>query len=82
MSVTPKKPPTGDAAARDYAKAWDVAGAALDAERLHQLRTLTETEAARIFAALSHSPFRYPQRHTSGLVQQQQIFSRLRRAAK
>ena len=70
------KPSSG---AEAYVRAWRHRGAAMNAERLRELRQLTEREAARRFARSLQLPGPYPLRPSSGLVEQQRVFSRLRR---
>jgi len=65
--------------ARTYAQRWSVAAAVLDERRLRDLRALTEVEAARRFALITTGVKVVPGRPTSGLVEQQRIFARLRR---
>ena len=73
-------PPTpDDHAARAYAQAWRERAQALEAERLRDLRGLSEYDAALRFVMLSQTRVP-PARPGSGLVEQQRIFSRLRRA--
>jgi len=67
---------TGEA--RTYAQRWSEAASVLDERRLRDLRALTEVEAARRFALITTSAT-VPARPTSGLVEQQRIFARLRR---
>jgi hypothetical protein len=67
-----------DAGARAYARRWGAAAAVLDEQRVRDLRALTEVEAARRFALITEG-FEIPVRPTSGLVEQQRIFARLRR---
>lgn len=75
---------TGSSAveAKAYVRFWAAAEAELEAERLRDLRQLTETESARRFMALLQMPGPYPLRSSSGLVEQQRIFSRLRHSSK
>ena len=49
----------------------------MDALRLKELKNMTESEAARIFAQLD-VPHPYPLRPSSGLVEQQYWFKLLR----
>lgn len=65
-------------AAEDFVARWRRADAALEGERLRRLRSLTELEAARQFARLLSPRGTYPLRASSGLVEQQRIFDRLR----
>jgi len=64
--------------ARDLAVRWERAGIEMEARRLSGLRTLTEREAAERFATLLRLEGAPPLRPSSGLVEQQRIFSRLR----
>jgi hypothetical protein len=57
---------------------WQRAGDALDAERLRELRSLSERESAQRFARLFRLDTPYPLRLTSGLVEQQRLLGRLR----
>jgi hypothetical protein len=61
--------------------AWRRSQAALEAERLRRLRSLTERDAARLFAQLLRIHGAYPLRPTSGLVEQQRLLARLREHA-
>ena len=65
--------------AQRYVLAWRRAATELERERLRDLRQLSEVEAARRFAKLLCAPPPYPLRESSGLVEQQRIFARLRR---
>jgi len=67
-----------DADARAYAKAWRQAEPQLETERLRALRQLTEKESAQHFARLLCLTAAYPIRNSSGLVEQQRLFSKLR----
>jgi hypothetical protein len=71
-------PNTEKTDAEAYVRAWHRRAAALDLERLRDLRQLSEVEAAQRFARLLWQPAAYPLRKESGLVEQQRIFSRLR----
>lgn len=64
--------------ARDLAQRWKRAESELDARRLSGLRALTEREAAERFATLLRLEGTYPLRPSSGLVEQQRVFDRLR----
>jgi hypothetical protein len=64
-----------------FASRWKTAAIALDAERLRTLRSLTEEAAAQRFALLLAPREIGCLRPTSGLVEQQRIFDRLRRRA-
>lgn len=68
--------------AKAYVRFWATAEAELEAERLRDLRELTEAESARRFMRLLQMPGPYPLRSGSGLVEQQRIFSRLRHSSK
>ena len=61
--------------------AWRRSKAALEAERLRRLRSLSERDAARQFAQLLQIHGPYPLRPTSGLVEQQRLLDRLRENA-
>ena len=67
---------TADAAA--MVDAWRRSQATLDTERVRRLRSLTEQDAARLFAQLLQIHGPYPLRPTSGLVEQQRLLARLR----
>jgi len=69
---------TDQQTARDLAKRWERAECELDARRLSGLRALGEREAAERFATLLRLEGAYPLRPSSGLVEQQRIFNRLR----
>jgi len=58
--------------------AWQRAQPELEAERLRALRQMTERESAWRFAHLLCLVKPCPLRESSGLVEQQRIFSRLR----
>ncbi|MDT8449184.1 MAG: hypothetical protein RQ847_03325 [Wenzhouxiangellaceae bacterium] len=64
--------------ARVWVERWQHAESELDARRLSGLRALTEREAAERFAALLRLEGTYPLRPSSGLVEQQRVFDRLR----
>lgn len=64
--------------ARVWVGRWQHAESELEARRLSGLRALTEREAAERFAALLRLEGSYPLRPSSGLVEQQRIFARLR----
>lgn len=64
--------------AQAYVHAWAERGRLLDAQRLGDLRALSEFDAAQRFARLLSLPLPYPLRPDSGLVEQQRIFARLR----
>lgn len=65
-------------AARDWVDRWERTGSELEARRLSDLRALSEREAAERFATLLRLESAYPLRPSSGLVEQQRIFNRLR----
>lgn len=62
--------------------AWKRADAELNALRLRKLASLDEREAAEIFARITRHAMQIPLRPSSGLVEQQAIFQRLREGAK
>jgi hypothetical protein len=64
--------------AQAYAAAWRRAGPPLEAERLRGLRQLSERQAAEKFALLLGLATSWPMRESSGLVEQQRLFMRLR----
>ena len=64
--------------AESYAAAWRRAGPELDAKRLQKLRDLSEEDSARCFAELLRPIGELPLRSSSGLVEQQRIFARMR----
>ena len=66
------------AAAKEMVDVWRKGQAALEAERLQCLRSLSEQDAARQFAGLLQIPGPYPLRPSSGLVEQQRLLARLR----
>lgn len=71
--------PAGDGTdAAAYVRAWRLRSEALDVERLRDLRQLSEVEAARRFAQWLRPTLPCPLRESSGLVEQQRIFARLR----
>jgi hypothetical protein len=71
--------PAADHDARAYVRQWEARSRVLDADRLRELRALSETDAARRFELLTRGVRAAEQRSTSGLVEQQRIFARLRR---
>lgn len=75
----PEPSATEMGSARAYVRAWRERAAILEAERLRDLRALSELEAARRFAELLQGRLPAPPRSTCGLVEQQRILSRLRR---
>jgi hypothetical protein len=58
-------------------EAWRRSQAALDAERLRRLRSLSERDSARLFAQLLQIHGPYQLRPSSGLVEQQRLLARL-----
>ena len=74
---SPKNPSSGNDA-EILVKAWQRAQPELEANRLRELRQLSEQESAQRFAHLLCLVKPYPLRESSGLVEQQRIFSRLR----
>jgi len=64
--------------AESYAAAWRRAGPELDAKRLQKLRSLSEEDSARCFAELLAPIGELPLRSSSGLVEQQRLFARMR----
>lgn len=67
--------------AQALAAAWQCAEEELASLRVRELRQLSESESARRFARLLCPPAPYPLRKTSGLVEQQRVFARLRNAS-
>lgn len=67
--------------AQALADAWRDTQQALAAVRIRELRQMSETESAQRFARLLGPPAPNPARTSSGLVEQQRIFSRLRSAS-
>lgn len=65
-------------AARALVRLWRERSQSLEAQRLRDLRALTQADAAQRFAKLLCGAS--AARPDSGLVEQQRIFSRLRRA--
>jgi hypothetical protein len=63
-----------------WAKTWESAGNALDALRRRELAAMTDDDTRRVIADLfTHAlPGDLPARTTSGLVEQQRLFARLR----
>ena len=63
-----------------WAQTWETAGEALDALRRRELAAMTDDDARRAIADLFADAvmFDLPPRTTSGLVEQQRLFSRLR----
>ena len=67
-----------DDSAAELVRRWRRAGDALETQRLEDLRSLSEADSARRFANLLRLEGSYPLRPSSGLVEQQRIFERLR----
>ena len=63
-----------------WAKTWESAGNALDALRRRELEAMTDDDTRRAIADLftDAPPGDLPARSTSGLVEQQRLFARLR----
>lgn len=72
--------PGGGSDAEVLVKTWQRAQPALEAQRLRELRQLSERESAQRFAHLLLLTKSYPLRESSGLVEQQRIFARMRDA--
>jgi len=66
-------------AARTWVERWRRAESELQARRLSALRALSEYQSARYFANLLRLEGTYPLRPSSGLIEQQRIFDRLRK---
>lgn len=68
---------------RRWAQAWESAGAALSALRRGELASMTDDDARRAIADLFNGTSMpdMPPRLTSGLVEQQRLFRRLRKPA-
>ena len=64
--------------AKALADAWQCAEAELTSLRIRELRQMSEAESAQRFARFLSPPGPYPLRKSSGLVEQQRIFARLR----
>ena len=73
----------GTTSERAWQRQWAAAGPALDSVRRSELRALTDAQALaaieRIFAVESPTPLSKEREQTSGLVEQQRLFSRLKR---
>lgn len=67
-----------DTDARAWVERWRRAQELLEAERLRELRAMSERESAQRFARLLRIDPPYPLRPSSGLVEQQRILARLR----
>lgn len=67
--------------AKALADAWQCAEKELASLRIRELRQMSETESAQRFARFLSPPGPYPLRTSSGLVEQQRIFARLRNAS-
>lgn len=65
--------------AKTLVAAWQRAHDVLEAERRSKLRQLSERDSAQCFARLLRLSTPYPLRESSGLVEQQRIFARLRK---
>jgi hypothetical protein len=65
-----------------WARTWQETGKALDTIRRAELRALTPEKALRatdnLLSLGAETPLSAERRHTSGLVEQQRLFSRLR----
>lgn len=72
---------TGGDGAKALVAVWQIAHDALETERQRNLRGLTERDSAQCFARLLRLSTPYPLRKSSGLVEQQRIFARLRTPA-
>lgn len=71
---------TERASAGAYVRAWSERATVLESERLHELRTLSELDAARRFVLLQGHTAPQP-KPTSGLVEQQRILNLLRKTS-
>lgn len=60
-----------------YVQAWHARTGVLESERLRDLRALSERDSARRFMLLQN-PFPVAPKSTSGLIELQRVFSRLR----
>ena len=67
-----------DDSAAELVRRWRRAEDLLEAQRLQELKSLSELESARRFASLLRLHTPYPARPSSGLVEQQRVFDRLR----
>jgi hypothetical protein len=70
---------SGEDGAKTLVEVWQRAHDALEAERQRNLRQLSEQDSAQCFARLLRMSTPYPLRESSGLVEQQRIFARLRK---
>jgi hypothetical protein len=61
--------------AKDWMRQWRNAAVALEEVKRNELQALTESDSARIFVGLCRN-VKFPERATSGLVEQQRIFAR------
>jgi hypothetical protein len=61
---------------REWVRAWQRAGPAMEKLRENELRNVSEDDSVRIFDGLD-SPFPPVLRDTSGLVEQQRYFRKL-----
>jgi hypothetical protein len=73
----------GDADIKRWADTWDSAGKALEALRRRELQAMSDNDIRRAIADIFSGamPDDLPPRTTSGLVEQQRLFARLRRRA-
>jgi hypothetical protein len=71
-------PTVEQASAQVLARRWRTAAVELESERLRELRSLSDQEAVHRFAKLLSVHGRLGLRESSGLVEQQRIFARLR----
>lgn len=62
----------------EWVRRWRRAEDLLEAQRLRDLKALSELESARRFASVLRVYTPYPLRPSSGLVEQQRVFNRLR----
>jgi hypothetical protein len=63
-----------------WVKTYKAASVALEAQRWRELRALTDEKALRMSEALLSMPLSNRRRESSGLVQQQELFKKLRQA--
>jgi hypothetical protein len=70
-----------DPAIKRWADGWEAAGQALEALRRKHLRAMSDADVRRAIADLFEGSARFDPhpRTTSGLVEQQRLFARLRR---
>jgi hypothetical protein len=69
---------SGEDGAKTLVAVWQRAHDALEVERQRNLRQLSEQGSAQCFARLLRLSTPYPLRESSGLVEQQRVFARLR----